>query len=174
MTMQDESTENTSCSECGEEVIYARGLCRPCYDRARSENQLLVIQKHSPRPSKATCHPDRPAERSDGLCKQCYKRRYKYGIVDVMALLNEQNWRCASCGDEIDEDTADVDHDHVTSRVRGLLCRTCNTLIGWIEHSKLPHALAYLNRVSNEETTNDIAGDFYRRYAATDSSKHTA
>lgn len=41
-----------------------------------------------------------------------------------------------------------IDHNHATSQVRGLLCtggdKTCNRVIGWLDHASLKRAVAYL------------------------------
>lgn len=43
-----------------------------------------------------------------------------------------------------------VDHNHVTGRIRGLLCsggdRTCNRVIGWLNHAQLSRAVEYLEQ----------------------------
>lgn len=76
-----------------------------------------------------------------------------YGISpeDVAALHERQNGRCAICGrvpNGTDQRTYSlhVDHDHVSGRVRGLLCNHCNLALGHFGEStkRLERALAYL------------------------------
>jgi len=67
-----------------------------------------------------------------------YQLKYKYNITveQYDQMFEEQNGVCAICGKP--ETTKNqwgtlrlsVDHDHVTGRVRGLLCTRCNNIIG--------------------------------------------
>lgn len=64
-------------------------------------------------------------------------RRYRYGLEpsDVGALWRGQGCRCAICQREEGDPRFHgrvpfVDHDHVSGRVRGLLCLSCNTGLG--------------------------------------------
>jgi len=61
-----------------------------------------------------------------------YQLRTKYGLTreDHERLMLDQGGRCAMCGAE---SVLVVDHDHDTGVVRGLLCRTCNIGLGWLE-----------------------------------------
>ncbi len=60
-----------------------------------------------------------------------WARRKLYGIDDAdwQGLLEAQDGRCGICGEQPGH-TLCVDHDHVTGRVRGLLCRECNHMLG--------------------------------------------
>lgn len=62
--------------------------------------------------------------------------REKYGI-GYDALLSAQNGVCAVCHcppkGSSKTKHLDVDHNHATGKVRGLLCRRCNALVGYIE-----------------------------------------
>lgn len=70
-------------------------------------------------------------EMQEGLCGICSK---------LMCLCNS-NPRC--------EKRAEIDHDHNTQEVRGLLCRKCNTGIGMLRESPkiLRNAAIYLESV---------------------------
>jgi hypothetical protein len=69
-------------------------------------------------------------------------------------MLESQGGRCAVCGDAESArfngrvKRLAVDHDHVTGRVRALLCQRCNTVIGAAHEDTglLAKAIAYLER----------------------------
>lgn len=67
------------------------------------------------------------------------QRKIKYGLdlTTYCDFLVDQENRCAICREAFDDGTwknhACVDHDHVTGRIRGLLCRTCNSGIGHLK-----------------------------------------
>jgi hypothetical protein len=74
-----------------------------------------------------------------------YVKLYGIGVDEYEALLKAQRYRCLLCGRHKDELTCNlsVDHDHNTGRVRGLLCRMCNTALeredscpGWLDRAK--------------------------------------
>jgi hypothetical protein len=50
-----------------------------------------------------------------------------WGITcgDYFAMYDKQDGKCATCG-KTSERRFDVDHDHNTGAIRGLLCRKCN------------------------------------------------
>ena len=68
-----------------------------------------------------------------------YKQRvrsYKFRITpqEIQELIAKQQHRCAICRVPFNESIrnlkSNVDHDHATGRVRGILCRLCNAAIG--------------------------------------------
>lgn len=58
------------------------------------------------------------------------QRLRKYGLTQDAydALLRAQSGRCAICGTKAQ--AFDVDHDHETRAIRGLLCHACNVRLG--------------------------------------------
>lgn len=82
-------------------------------------------------------------ERFDFYIKQLYRKfqqklsHYGISLEEYYNLLKKQNFKCAICKDELTNDV--VDHDHITGRVRGILCKTCNGgLIPFDEHEQKP------------------------------------
>lgn len=70
-----------------------------------------------------------------------------HGIVklDHMRILEQQRYVCAICGGSLVE-REHVDHDHITGRVRGILCGHCNNGLGLFKDNResLIRAVAYL------------------------------
>ena len=87
-----------------------------------------------------------PAERT-----RRYKLKSKFGItVEQYELMAEkQNHRCAICRCEKPSNRKhwDIDHNHVTGQVRGLLCNPCNQGLGMFKDDtdKMKSAINYLN-----------------------------
>lgn len=77
-----------------------------------------------------------------------YYIRYKYklSLDDFNGMYLRQNGCCAICQKPFGANKPCVDHDHETLKVRGLLCRPCNTSIGCLGESEeiLLNALRYL------------------------------
>lgn len=65
-----------------------------------------------------------------------FKRKYGMSIADYEAMRELRSGRCDIC---LQQKTLNVDHCHATGRVRGLLCRECNTALGQFKDS--PEAL---------------------------------
>ena len=75
------------------------------------------------------------------------RRQNTYGVdKDIFEkMLYDQNFQCKICFINIDN-SAHVDHDHETGRVRGVLCRRCNVGLGFFKDSikNLKSAIEYL------------------------------
>jgi hypothetical protein len=76
----------------------------------------------------------------NGICKECGRdkknayRISKYGLpLSVFNnYLQKQNNKCAICErDLMDETGIMIDHCHKSGKVRGILCRNCNFMIGF-------------------------------------------
>jgi predicted nucleic-acid-binding Zn-ribbon protein len=75
-------------------------------------------------------------------------RRREYGLTEeeYNNMVLSQNNMCAICN-KPSERTLHIDHDHVTGRVRGLLCSNCNLGIGLLQEDLvvLNRAIEYLS-----------------------------
>jgi len=78
------------------------------------------------------------------------KFKFNISIADYENMLISQNNSCYICKkhkDELKRDLA-VDHDHKTGKIRGLLCMSCNTGIGFLQDNIeiLQKAIEYLTK----------------------------
>jgi hypothetical protein len=66
-------------------------------------------------------------------------KKYLYGITkeQFMEIVEAQGFRCGSCGDDAKgyEHTLNVDHDHYTNEIRGIICSGCNSAAHWLDDS---------------------------------------
>lgn len=143
----DRSDKKKTCCQCLEEkeslefssnIRHTDGLessCRKCVSYRKKE----FILNH-PDYWKNQYHQYKERTRN-------YQLNKWYGISteDYNKLLLEQNNRCKIC-DEYATKRLHVDHDHLTNRVRGLLCSNCNSMLGMAKDSEktLIEAINYL------------------------------
>lgn len=153
------------CGYCDQPPMPGKKLCAVHLEKGRANNERQR-RKHSARwaaEKKAT----RAARRSLGLCSLCGKpvkpghsmcsvhlenqrtrnRKRHYGLTteEWNTLFAEQNGLCAIC---FNPDPLDVDHDHRSKKVRGLLCQKCNKALGLFHDSLdvLRSALTYCEK----------------------------
>lgn len=135
------------------------GICKQCIDEASHQSYLRNKDRVNARSFEwRKKHPDKAIA---AVIKHRTKNRdrfeaarimYEYGITfqEYDALLTKQNGTCAICrlpcatGRKLC-----IDHDHKTGKVRGLLCRTCNSGIGLLKEDidTLKRAVQYLNHL---------------------------
>jgi hypothetical protein len=85
-------------------------------------------------------------------------RRYGIGAAEVDALIADQRGLCAICRERKPEH---VDHDHMTGKVRGILCFGCNGGLGQFQDNTewLAHAIEYLER-NGPDTVHEPAAPY--------------
>jgi len=94
-----------------------------------------------------------------GHCKSCrselikkyrklnpssYKPRHKPPSLIYDALAKERGERCEICKCSPNHRNLDVDHDHRTGKLRGLLCYRCRRMLGSLENKLRLHFLYLL------------------------------
>lgn len=80
---------------------------------------------------------------------RCLREMYNITPEDYGSMLSIQNGLCAICLNlPIEGKKLQVDHDHSTSKVRGLLCQHCNMVLGHSRESVeiLGLAIQYLKK----------------------------
>ena len=81
-------------------------------------------------------------------CNTCRNAIGRYGINKLQAeeMLEEQFSECKICGDEISfgiennkskSTLAIIEHNHITKKIRGIVCHPCNSNIGYIENKNI-------------------------------------
>lgn len=105
------------------------------------------------------------ANNKDKALKYARDRGYlnRYGITfeQRVSIQLAQDNKCAICKYEFTSDSdARLDHDHITGKVRALLCNYCNTMLGYAKENieVLTAAIAYLRKHSMIPNTEAITG----------------
>jgi hypothetical protein len=118
-----------------------QSFCKPCHN-ARAATWR---SKHP------DFHQERLARDPMYFRRQKLRKLYGISLEDYDALLEQQGGVCAICKQpearQLQGRPAPlvVDHDHVTGKVRGLLCHSCNTPLAFVERRGWLHAAqAYL------------------------------
>lgn len=121
--------------------------------RFRSDGGTYCAVCRSER-SKESYHRDKSYYKRAGR-QNHLKRRYGLSVEDFDRMLAEQKNSCPICNRflqaKADKGTSwfpVVDHDHVTGKVRGILCNGCNTGIGLMgeDPARFTAAVAYLTK----------------------------
>jgi len=76
-----------------------------------------------------------------------YRSKYGVSLDHLEALMVKQQHKCAICGKSLTA-RMNLDHDHATGRIRGLLCPCCNRGLGLFGDSLavLTKAVQYLKQ----------------------------
>lgn len=65
--------------------------------------------------------------------KHLFKKRYNLTFKQHEQMYTDQDGRCIICRNLLPYDKIHTDHNHKTGKVRGLLCRSCNYGLHFIE-----------------------------------------
>jgi len=82
--------------------------------------------------------------------KQRLKYKYNLSSDELNSMYLSQDKKCKICGDKYEDISKHgglyIDHCHSTGKVRGLLCRSCNSLLGVAKDNVviLQNAINYL------------------------------
>lgn len=136
------------------------GKCRACRRRGNEPRDMLAcwdcggVKEAGQRFRCGSCEMaylaglwDEDAAKRQQRDKQL-RRDYGITIEDYYQMLAEQEGVCGICGGQQNPRYRyfDVDHNKLTGLVRGLLCRRCNTGLGYLEAGFHVGGLAYLER----------------------------
>jgi hypothetical protein len=137
------------CTKCGEQKPLSefhkdktakmgiRSICKKCYSSFHAnyyENNTKKVKEKNK--------------------KQWLKRKYNMEVTEFERIKTSQNSCCGICKTKLEDGhLVHVDHDHKTGKVRGILCRWCNTGLGNFKDSlsSLKSALSYLEKYSSKD-----------------------
>lgn len=85
------------------------------------------------------------------LCERDYRWQHNYGITpdDYYEMSKQQEGKCKICGKLPPKgEYLHVDHNPKTGKVRGLLCKKCNTALGSLDENltNIARAMIYLEK----------------------------
>lgn len=145
--------QNKTCSRCG----------------ISKSVDLFSNYKHSSDGKKAACKSCQKAyndkwdrenkeKKKDSARWWSIKNKYNISKEEYLSLLESQNHKCKICNLESSDNLHNylyVDHCHQTNEIRGLLCKSCNSLLGMAKDDVeiLENAIKYLKE-SNEKLSN--------------------
>lgn len=110
----------------------------PPWDRSSSEQKQRKVVKQRER---------RQRRKIEGTHVPTTYRKINATAEDYDRFFLLQQGRCAICS-KVPKRRLDLDHDHETGELRGLLCWSCNTKLGWFEKWK-KQVLRYLQGREN-------------------------
>lgn len=144
-------------------LMPTRKMCTVCkvakpfedfYDGYKAKKQRDMTNKKYPHSRCKECdharvriyHKDNKAKVTKRQLISHRRRLYGLNEEEYNNMILSQNNLCAICNKPSDK-TLHIDHDHVTGRVRGLLCSNCNLGIGLLEEDLvvLNRAIEYLS-----------------------------
>jgi Recombination endonuclease VII len=69
-----------------------------------------------------------------------------FTVLDKLDIWFEQGFKCAIGGEPLPFNRAQLDHDHDSGNVRGVVCQRHNLILGRIESAEARAAIAYLDK----------------------------
>lgn len=113
---------NTKRSKDGKQIY-----CKPCLNQMNRESRA----KHNHKPC-TRCN-ENPRDGKDAICKTC-RDHYKYGLTKEESEHFRSIKACQCCGKtkEISGKRLALDHCHTNGHARGILCRSCNLALGYL------------------------------------------
>ena len=133
------------CSHCSQPKR-AQEFYQPDREKLR-DGRLLLTELRC-----ITCKRTERIQSADpqaAYARRIYRLQKTYGLSeeDYNSLVKAQEGKCGLCGADCTGRSLCVDHDHATGVIRGLLCRSCNILIGRIETRARGDDLGFADRL---------------------------
>jgi hypothetical protein len=128
-------------------------LCGSCYNRKKFLENPEKYERALARRRADYANQGKEWLNRAKVSSAAWSRRATFGLVqeEYEKMLAAQGGLCAICREQPttikgERGTFNIDHDHVTDEIRGILCRWCNLLLGHCRDNieRLRAAIAYL------------------------------
>lgn len=125
-----------------------------------SHKQELSERRRLKRQTDPAYREKQRAREREWRSKKRFKQVYGISLEDYHVMSARQRGACAICK-RTSHERLSVDHCHATGKVRGLLCRKCNSGLAFYEddQTRLLAAIAYLQASRREQTPQPSGGD---------------
>lgn len=156
------------CSEHPDKIVFARGLCKNCYNKWLIQNNpdYLLKQRENCKNWSKINKARKKQHGKTWIAKKDKEysfiknlRSYGMTIDDYNTLLKNQNGVCAICNKPPKVNKRlHVDHDHNTGLIRGLLCFRCNFGLSYFNENPdaMNRAYAYLIKEHHKFEIQDV------------------
>lgn len=131
------------CPRCGDSLVENKHRCLSCLTKTAERSKI----RWKKRLEAGLC--PRCGKKPLANKKHCQECLHKYAAesfgISVEEVLQLRNASCEVCGAS---GRTVVDHDHVTGRVRGALCNSCNAALGFAKENveTLHRLIDYIKR----------------------------
>jgi len=126
--IKKEESEFNKCSKAIDGLNYWCRKCQKINNKQYYIDNKEKIIKHVKKRYKE--NPEKQRNRN-------YKRRFNITIDDYNKMFKKQNGKCDICGSNdsgsIKTEHFFIDHNHITGKIRGLLCYSCNSAVGLLK-----------------------------------------
>lgn len=118
------------CTACGKKQLYplmffsSGSQCKECLKKKQQQYRKENREKFNTNSRKyRKRHPEKRRENH-------LKSKFNLSLEQERQLLEAQGGGCAICGERPANKSLDIDHDHITGAIRGMLCNKHNQALG--------------------------------------------
>lgn len=141
--------------------------CKECYSEYHRQNASVFNAKRAERRAKLTEEDRKEYHRRYNKLNyrkvkdKMLKRNYGISLSEFVDIVKRQNDKCKICENSLSMDKyTHLDHCHTTGKVRGALCHTCNTKLGWYEKNSTA-----VDKYLQEYSVEQPGKDYFPSYA---------
>jgi hypothetical protein len=137
-------------------------ICKPCFKKQRADYVVENKEKCLEADHKRYQNSDKTNWRASN-----YRIKFGISLEDYNRMFDEQEGKCKICKrhQSILKSRLAVDHNHSTGKIRGLLCRPCNSALGLLKENidTLSNCIEYLINSGSADTSEMVTSESLRK-----------